>query len=73
MAQKLQRAQRTLADGLTVVGEHQTAGAFLEGWLLNSAAPRVLPQTLRRYQEVVRLHITRKLAILLWPTCHRKP
>ena len=32
--------------------------AFLEAWLWESAGTRVRPKTLRRYQELVRLHIT---------------
>ena len=71
VAQKLHQAQRTLADGLPVAGGRQAIGAFLEAWLSDSAAPRVRPKTLVRYQELVRLHITQKIGrILLARLCH---
>ena len=56
-SQKLVQAQKALADGLPLTGQRQRCGAFLETWLCDSAAQRVRPKTLRRYQEIVRLHI----------------
>ena len=56
-SQKLQEAQRMIADGLPLSGERQSIGAFLESWLRDGAAKRVRPKTLGRYEEVVRLHI----------------
>ena len=56
-AQKLLRAQRTIADGLPLAGERLTVGQFLEIWLKDSAARKVRPRTLTRYQGIVRLHL----------------
>ena len=58
MALRLVQAQKAIADGLPLAGERQTTGAFLEAWLKDSAAQRVRPKTLVRYQEIVRLHIS---------------
>ena len=57
VAQRLVQAQKAIADGLPLAGERQSTGAFLEEWLRDSAAPRVRPKTLVKYQELVRLHI----------------
>ena len=57
VAHKLVQAQKAIADGLPLAGERQSTGAFLESWLSDSAAQKVRPKTLRRYQELVRLHI----------------
>ncbi|MBI4199689.1 MAG: site-specific integrase [Chloroflexi bacterium] len=57
VAQRLVQAQKAIADGLPLSGERQSTGDFLEGWLRDSAALRVRPKTLVRYQELVRLHI----------------
>jgi integrase len=57
VAKKLQQAQRTIAEGLPLAGERQTVGDFLASWLKDSAAHKVRPKTLRRYQELVRLHM----------------
>ncbi len=56
-AKKLQRAQRALADGGTLTAEGQTVGGLLETWLRESAASRVRPRTLDRYEGIVRLHL----------------
>ncbi len=56
-AQKLLKAQRTIADGLPLAGERLTVGQFLETWLKDSAASRVRPLTFRRYQQIARLHV----------------
>jgi integrase len=58
VSQKLLQAHKALSDGLPLAGERQTTGAFLEAWLSDSAAQKVRPKTLRRYQELVRLHIS---------------
>ena len=57
VGQRLLQAQRAIAEGLPVAGERQTIGALLEAWLRDSAAHKVRPKTLRRYQEIVRLHL----------------
>lgn len=51
------RRRRQFLTGLPLAGERQSTGAFLEGWLRDSAGPRVRPKTLVRYEEIVRLHI----------------
>ena len=61
VARKLLGAHKALADGLPLAGDRQTTGAFLETWLRDSAAPRVRPKTLVRYEELVRLHISPEL------------
>ena len=58
VARKLVKAQEALADGLPLSAERQTTGAFLNAWLRDSAAPRVRPKTLVRYEELVRIHIS---------------
>ncbi len=57
VAQKLQKAQRALANGLPLAGDRLTTGALLESWLQNVAAQKVRPKTLRRYREIVQLHL----------------
>ena len=71
VAQKLVEAQKALADGLPLAGERQTTGAFLEAWLRDSAAPRVRPKTLVRYEGLVRIHISQEWGVSLWPACCR--
>ena len=56
-ANKLQRAQTAIANGLPLAGERLTVGPFLEAWLNDSAAHKVRVKTFVRYQELVRLHI----------------
>ncbi len=58
VSQRLVQAQKAIADGLPLAGERQSTGAFLESWLVSNAAQKVRPKTLRRYEELVRLHIT---------------
>lgn len=58
VARKLQEAQRTIGDGGILPGEQQTVETLLETWLKDSAAQKVRPRTLQRYQEIARLHIT---------------
>ena len=53
VARKLQAAQRALGDGLPLPGQGQTTGAFLRLWLRDSAANKVRPRTLRRYEQLV--------------------
>ena len=55
--QKLLQVQNAISDSLPLAGARQNTGAFLEAWLRDSAAPRVRPKTLMRYQELVRPHI----------------
>jgi integrase len=57
VAAKLQRAQRTLADGGVLAAERQTVATLLEAWLEDSAASRVRPRTLERYKQIVRMHV----------------
>lgn len=56
-AQKLQRAQRALADGGALTSDRQTVSSLLEIWLRDSATERVRPRTLERYEGIVRLHL----------------
>ena len=57
VALKLQQAQRTMDDGGILPGERQTVETLLKTWLRDSAAPKVRPKTLVRYEEIVRLHL----------------
>ncbi|MDA1349089.1 MAG: site-specific integrase [Chloroflexi bacterium] len=61
VALKLLQAQKAISDSLPLAGERQSTGDFLEAWLRDSAAPRVRPKTLVRYQELVRLHIVSEI------------
>ena len=54
---KLQAAQKRIAGGLPLSGDRVKTGAFLGGWLSDTAANKVRPKTLVRYEELVRLHI----------------
>src|SRR2546426_5124096 len=36
----------------------QTVGNFLEQWLRDYAKPNTAPKTIRRYEQIVRLHLT---------------
>ncbi|MBI4236302.1 MAG: site-specific integrase [Chloroflexi bacterium] len=56
-SQELLKAQKKLSDGLPLTEERVTVGAFLEDWLSNTAERQVRLRTLRRYQEIVRLHL----------------
>jgi integrase len=67
VARKLQAAQRALADGLPLPGERQTVGQVLQAWLRDSAAWKVRPRTLQRYDEIVRLHLVPRLGHVLLP------
>ena len=42
---------------MPLAGERLTVGQFLEIWLKDSAARKVRPRTLTRYQGIVRLHL----------------
>lgn len=57
VAQKLQQAQRTVADGGILGADRQTVARLLETWLAESAANKVRARTLQRYAEIVRLHL----------------
>ena len=56
-AENLRQAQRTLADGGMLSADRQTVATLLETWLKDSAAQKVRPKTLQRYEEIVRLHL----------------
>ena len=56
-AQKLLRAHRALADGLPLAQERTTVRQVLDRWLEDVASYKVRARTLRRYQEIVRLHL----------------
>src|SRR5262249_39085958 len=49
--------RKNAKDGTLVLDERQTVGDFLNRWLQDCAAPKVQPTTLRRYQDLIRLHI----------------
>jgi integrase len=55
-AKKLLDVQKAQADGLPVVSERQTVGAFLIQWL-DTVRPTLRPRTWERYSQVVNLHI----------------
>ena len=55
VADKLTAALRARQQGLPIVGERQTTGAFLEGWLRDTASPKLRPKTKTRYENIIRL------------------
>ena len=57
VADKLVTALRARQQGLPILSERQTTGAFLESWLRDSAAPKVRPKSLVRYEGIVRLYL----------------
>jgi integrase len=57
VADKLTAALRARQQGLPILGERQTTGAFLESWLRDTAAHKVRPKTLMRYEGIVRLYL----------------
>ncbi|MCI0776542.1 MAG: site-specific integrase, partial [Chloroflexi bacterium] len=57
VAAKLREAQRMLSVGGTLGRERETVKTLLRKWLKDSAAPKVRPKTLQRYEEIVRLHL----------------
>src|SRR4051794_40932432 len=59
-ARKLREALSARDKGLPQPGRTSIA-AFLERWLEDTAARKVRPRTLRRYQEIVRLHLVPSL------------
>ena len=54
---KLQAVQKRITSGLPLSGDRVKTADFLEGWLSDTAANKVRPKTLVRYEELVRLHI----------------
>ena len=56
MRSKLTELTRAKASGLSAEGSRQTVEQYLERWLVDVAAHRVRPITLRGYQQHVRLH-----------------
>jgi integrase len=50
-------ARKEAKDGTLVLDERQTVGDFLNRWLQDCARPKVRPTTLRRYADLIRLHI----------------
>ena len=57
VAHKLTSALKAHLDGLPLVGERQTVGQYLGSWL-EAIRPTLRPESYRRYEEIVRLHIT---------------
>jgi integrase len=54
VARKLGAALKANQDGLPVIGERLTVGAYLADWL-EAVRPTIRPQTYRRYEQYVRL------------------
>ena len=52
---KLTAARKARQDGLPLVGERQTLGNYLSGWLAD-VEPSLRPRTWLRYEQLVRLH-----------------
>lgn len=61
--EKLLKAQRTIEDGLPLPSEQLTVSAFLERWL-STKRTDLRPESYRRYDESVRLHIVPELGRL---------
>ncbi len=57
VAEKLTVALRARQQGLPILSERQTTGAFLESWLRDTAAQKVRPKSLMRYEGIVRLYL----------------
>lgn len=49
--------RKNAKDGTLVLDERQTVAVFLQHWLEECARPKVRPNTLRRYKDLIRLHI----------------
>ena len=45
-------------EGIDATGGQQTVARFLSSWLEVSARPRVRPSTYRRYEQIVRVHLS---------------
>jgi hypothetical protein len=55
--EKLAAAQRNLHQGIAPVGDRQTIGQFLDGWLEDAARQRVRPTTFQSYESLIRNHL----------------
>ena len=53
---KLTKAQRTIDEGLSLPNDRLTVAAFLDRWLATKR-PDLRPESYRRYDEAVRLHL----------------
>src|SRR5437870_11112046 len=54
VARKLGAALKANQDGLPIIGERLTFGAFATDWL-GAVRPTIRPQTYRRYEQYIRL------------------
>lgn len=57
VVERMADERKNAKDGTLVLDERQTVAKFLESWLDECARPKVRPNTLRRYRDLVRLHI----------------
>jgi integrase len=57
-ADKLRRAQTSLAQGMPLVGERLTLGQCLARWLEESARPTLRPRVYNSYRQIVSGHLT---------------
>ena len=57
VAQKLTKARYEVQQGLPVVPEKETVGAYLVRWLDEIARPTIRATTYRGYERTIRLHI----------------
>lgn len=58
--EKVRAAQRKLDEGSTLPSDRLKLGAYLQQWL-KAVKPSLRPNTFRRYEQYVHLHITPKL------------
>ena len=61
VAQKLQRSQKAISEGLPLPPERVTLRDYLDRWLSESVRPTVRASTLESYCSLVRLHISPEL------------
>ena len=57
VAQKLQRSQKAISEGLPLPQERVTLRGYLDRWLSESVQPTVRASTLQSYSSIVRVHI----------------
>jgi hypothetical protein len=59
---QLLKARSDKAHNLPVKVERQAVAEYLQRWLAECAKPATRPRTFERYEQLVRLHISRKSA-----------
>lgn len=57
VSQKLAKARYEVQQGLPVVPEKETVGAYLDRWLGEVAKPTIRPATHEGYERMIRLHV----------------